>query len=141
MYVLPKWILLRLFCLVLFNYIMLSHDAHLKNFSLIDMGKGDFRIAPAYDLIITSLHLLTPRSLHWRKACYRKSIRKIRNEKKWPFSLFLIRKMAKKSKKSGVFTLFSVFSGEEASKKNTLRKVLHTVDVFADDAAATLVGC
>jgi len=49
--------------------------------------------------------------------------------------------MAKKSKKSGVFTLFSVFSGEEASKKNTLRKVLHTVDVFADDAAATLVGC
>lgn len=88
MYVLPKWILLRLFCLVLFNYNMLCHDAHLKNYSLIDMGKGDFRIAPAYDLIITSLHLLTPRSLHWRKACFRKSIRKIRNEKNGHFRYF-----------------------------------------------------
>jgi serine/threonine-protein kinase HipA len=47
----------RFFDLVLFNYIYGNGDAHLKNFSLIDNG-GDLRLAPAYDLLNTSLHVL-----------------------------------------------------------------------------------
>lgn len=46
----------RFFELVLFNYIYGNGDAHLKNFSLIYNGQ-DYRLAPAYDLINTSLHL------------------------------------------------------------------------------------
>ncbi len=46
----------RFFELVLFNYIYANGDDHLKNFSLIKQGE-DFRLAPAYDLINTSLHV------------------------------------------------------------------------------------
>lgn len=42
--------------LVLFNYIYGNGDAHLKNFSIINIG-GENRLAPAYDLLNTSLHL------------------------------------------------------------------------------------
>lgn len=46
----------RLFELVVFNYIYANGDAHLKNFSLILNGQ-DYRLAPAYDLLNTSLHV------------------------------------------------------------------------------------
>lgn len=46
----------RFFTLVVFNYIFANGDAHLKNFSLILDGK-DYRLAPAYDLLNTSLHV------------------------------------------------------------------------------------
>lgn len=46
----------RFFELVVFNYIYANGDAHLKNFSLILNGQ-DYRLAPAYDLINTSLHI------------------------------------------------------------------------------------
>ncbi|MCI1640806.1 MAG: HipA domain-containing protein [Bacteroidales bacterium] len=46
----------RFFELVLFNYIYANGDDHLKNFSLIRQGQ-DYRLAPAYDLMNTSLHL------------------------------------------------------------------------------------
>lgn len=46
----------RYFDLVVFNYIYANGDAHLKNFSLIRM-EYDYRLAPAYDLLNTSLHL------------------------------------------------------------------------------------
>ena len=46
----------KLFELVIFNYIYANGDAHLKNFSLIRSGK-DLRLAPAYDLLNTSLHV------------------------------------------------------------------------------------
>ncbi len=46
----------RFFELVVFNYIFANGDAHLKNFSLILNGQ-DYRLAPAYDLLNTSLHL------------------------------------------------------------------------------------
>ena len=46
----------RFFELVVFNYIYGNGDDHLKNFSLILQGP-DYRLAPAYDLINTSLHL------------------------------------------------------------------------------------
>ena len=46
----------RFFDLVVFNYIYANGDAHLKNFSLIRQGQ-DYRLAPAYDLLNTSLHV------------------------------------------------------------------------------------
>lgn len=46
----------RFFELVVFNYIYANGDAHLKNFSLILDGQ-DYRLAPAYDLLNTSLHV------------------------------------------------------------------------------------
>lgn len=46
----------RFFDLVVFNYIYANGDDHLKNFSLIRQGQ-DYRLAPAYDLINTCLHV------------------------------------------------------------------------------------
>lgn len=46
----------RFFELVIFNYIYANGDAHLKNFSLILNGR-DYRLAPAYDLLNTNLHV------------------------------------------------------------------------------------
>ena len=46
----------RFFERVVFNYIYANGDAHLKNFSLILNGQ-DYRLAPAYDLLNTSLHI------------------------------------------------------------------------------------
>lgn len=51
---------LRFFRVVVFNFIYMNDDAHLKNFSLINRN-GEYRLAPAYDLINTSLHLGMPR--------------------------------------------------------------------------------
>lgn len=44
------------FELILFNYIYGNDDDHLKNFSLIKQGQ-DYRLAPAYDLLNTCLHV------------------------------------------------------------------------------------
>ncbi len=46
----------RFFELVVFNYIYANGDAHLKNFSLLIDG-ADYRLAPAYDLLNTALHV------------------------------------------------------------------------------------
>lgn len=46
----------RFFELVVFNYIYANGDAHLKNFSLINIH-GDYRLAPAYDLMNTAPHV------------------------------------------------------------------------------------
>ena len=46
----------RFFELVIFNYIYANGDADLKNFSLILNGQ-DYRLAPAYDLLNTSLQV------------------------------------------------------------------------------------
>lgn len=46
----------RFFELVVFNYIYANGDDHLKNFSVIKIG-DDYRLAPAYDLLNTSLHV------------------------------------------------------------------------------------
>ncbi len=50
----------RFFRLILFNFITLNDDAHLKNFSLIKRN-GEYRLSPAYDLVNTSLQLSEPR--------------------------------------------------------------------------------
>lgn len=46
----------RFFDLVVFNYIYGNGDDHFKNFSLIRQGE-EYRLAPAYDLLNTSLHV------------------------------------------------------------------------------------
>jgi len=49
--------LLKFYRLTLFNFLFSNGDAHLKNFSVIDRGKNDFRLAPAYDLLNTRIHV------------------------------------------------------------------------------------
>lgn len=39
----------KFFKIVLFNFLFSNGDAHLKNFSVIETSRGDFRLAPAYD--------------------------------------------------------------------------------------------
>lgn len=55
----PAWMvdMERFFELVVFNYIYANGDDHLKNFSVIRQG-SDYRLAPAYDLLNTSLHVI-----------------------------------------------------------------------------------
>jgi serine/threonine-protein kinase HipA len=48
---------LRLFKLIIFNYLFSNGDAHFKNFSIIETGMGDFRLSPAYDLLNSRLHV------------------------------------------------------------------------------------
>ena len=66
---------LRFFRVVLFNYITLNDDAHLKNFSLIDRGNGDYRLSPAYDLINTSLHLYKPQIFALEKGLFKEGMK------------------------------------------------------------------
>lgn len=47
----------KFFKVVLFNFLCSNGDAHLKNFSVIETSRGDFRLAPAYDLLNTHLHV------------------------------------------------------------------------------------
>jgi serine/threonine-protein kinase HipA len=47
----------KYFLLVVFNYLFLNGDAHLKNFSLLESESGDYFLSPAYDLINTKLHV------------------------------------------------------------------------------------
>jgi len=47
----------RLLTLMLYNYLISNADAHLKNFSLIETPLGDYRLAPAYDLLNTEMHI------------------------------------------------------------------------------------
>lgn len=56
---LPAWRveMLKFFELVVFNFLVCNGDAHLKNFSVLETESGDFRLAPAYDLINTKLHV------------------------------------------------------------------------------------
>ncbi|MGB0982290.1 MAG: type II toxin-antitoxin system HipA family toxin, partial [Winogradskyella sp.] len=41
----------KLFKLLLFNYLFSNGDAHFKNFSLIETPLGDYKLSPAYDLL------------------------------------------------------------------------------------------
>lgn len=47
----------QFFRVVLFNYLFSNGDAHLKNFSLLQIDMGDYMLAPAYDLMSTALHM------------------------------------------------------------------------------------
>lgn len=66
--------ILKFFRVVIFNYITLNDDAHLKNFSLINRGDGEYHLAPAYDLINTSLHLRQPRIFALDKGLFKEGM-------------------------------------------------------------------
>ena len=48
---------LKLFKLLVFNYLCSNGDAHLKNFSIIETPQGDFKLSPAYDLLNSRIHI------------------------------------------------------------------------------------
>jgi serine/threonine-protein kinase HipA len=48
---------MKLFRLIVFNYLVSNGDAHLKNYSLIETENGDFMLSPAYDLINSRIHV------------------------------------------------------------------------------------
>ena len=64
----------RFFRLVVFNFITLNDDAHLKNFSLINKDE-EYRLSPAYDLINTSLHFVEPRIFALDKGLFREGMK------------------------------------------------------------------
>ena len=66
--------ILKFFRIVVFNYLILNDDAHLKNFSLINRGDGEYHLSPAYDLINTSLHLYEPRIFALDKGLFREGM-------------------------------------------------------------------
>ena len=66
--------ILKFFRIVAFNYLTLNDDAHLKNFSLINRGDGEYHLAPAYDLINTSLHLGMPRIFALDKGLFKEGM-------------------------------------------------------------------
>ena len=47
----------KLFKVLVFNYLLSNGDAHFKNFSLIETKQGDFKLSPAYDLLSSRLHI------------------------------------------------------------------------------------
>jgi len=47
----------KLFKVLVFNYLFSNGDAHFKNFSLIETKQGDFKLSPAYDLLSSRLHI------------------------------------------------------------------------------------
>lgn len=65
----------RFYRLILFNFVTLNDDAHLKNFSLIERD-GEYRLAPAYDLINTSLQLREPRIFALDKGLFKEGMSK-----------------------------------------------------------------
>ena len=66
--------ILKFFRVVVFNYLTLNDDAHLKNFSLINYGDGDYRLTPAYDLINTSIHLREHRIFALDKGLFKEGM-------------------------------------------------------------------
>lgn len=48
---------LKLFKLLVFNYLFSNGDAHYKNFSILETPMGDFRLSPAYDLLNSRIHI------------------------------------------------------------------------------------
>ena len=67
--------ILKFFRIVVFNYLTLNDDAHLKNFSLINRGDGEYHLSPAYDLINTSLHLRMPRIFALDKGLFKEGMK------------------------------------------------------------------
>lgn len=65
--------ILRLFRIILFNFITLNDDAHLKNFSLISDGR-EYHLSPAYDLVNTSLQLYEPRIFALDKGLFKEGM-------------------------------------------------------------------
>ena len=56
--IIPAWMpqMEQFFRMVVFNYLFANEDAHMKNFSLVHK-RGEYFLAPAYDLINTCVHI------------------------------------------------------------------------------------
>ncbi len=65
--------ILRFFKIVLFNFITLNDDAHLKNFSLVSNG-WEYHLSPAYDLVNTSLQIYEPRIFALDKGLFKEGM-------------------------------------------------------------------
>lgn len=65
--------LLRFFRVVLFNFITLNDDAHLKNFSLLSNGL-EYHLSPAYDLVNTALQIYEPRIFALEKGLFKEGM-------------------------------------------------------------------
>ncbi|MBD5209971.1 MAG: HipA domain-containing protein [Bacteroidales bacterium] len=65
--------ILRFFRIILFNFVTLNDDAHLKNFSLLSDGR-EYHLSPAYDLVNTSLQLLEPRIFALDKGLFKEGM-------------------------------------------------------------------
>lgn len=63
----------RFFRIILFNFVTLNDDAHLKNFSLTERN-GEYRLSPAYDLINTSLQLMNPHIFALDKGLFKEGM-------------------------------------------------------------------
>jgi len=48
---------LKLYKVILFNYLFSNGDAHFKNFSILETPLGDYRLSPAYDLLNSRIHI------------------------------------------------------------------------------------
>ena len=66
--------LLKFYKLVIFNYLFLNDDAHIKNFSLVERNTGDYVLSPAYDLMNTSLHLYKPSIFALQKGLFKEGM-------------------------------------------------------------------
>lgn len=64
----------KFFRIILFNFLTLNDDAHLKNFSLIERN-GEFRLAPAYDLVNTSLMIREPHIFAVEKGLFKEGMK------------------------------------------------------------------
>lgn len=47
----------KLFKIILFNYLFSNGDAHFKNFSILETPMGDYRLSPAYDLVDSHIYV------------------------------------------------------------------------------------
>ena len=47
----------KLLRVLMFNYLFSNGDAHIKNFSVLETPMGDYRLAPAYDLLNSRIHI------------------------------------------------------------------------------------
>jgi serine/threonine-protein kinase HipA len=47
----------KLLKVIIFNYLFSNGDAHFKNFSILETPLGDYRLAPAYDLLNSRIHI------------------------------------------------------------------------------------
>lgn len=63
----------KFFRIILFNFLILNDDAHLKNFSLIERN-GEYRLSPAYDLINTSLQIYEPHIFAFEKGLFKEGM-------------------------------------------------------------------
>ena len=65
--------ILRFFRVILFNFVTLNDDAHLKNFSLVSNGV-EYHLSPAYDLVNTSLQIYEPRIFALEKGLFKEGM-------------------------------------------------------------------